>query len=278
MPHWHISADTGGTFTDCFGIPPGGTLADSILVKVLSSGRLKCSLTEVLDSHTARLAIPQTWNTPDDFFTGFQADFGEGPAEVSAWSGKERLLTFTRPLPALTSSTLDLFTGEEAPMIGARLLTGTQLGQAFPPMEFRLGTTRGTNALLERKGAPVALFITRGFGDLLVIRDQRRRDLFALSHHRPPALFQEVIEIDERLDARGEVIQPLDSGFIEAARTALTTGIRVAAVSLLHSYRNPIHERQVRDTLLDLGFDHVSLSSGLAPLIKLLPLAETAVI
>ena len=65
-------------------------------------------------------------------------------------------------------------------MLAARLLTGTPPDAALPPIEMRLATTRATNALLERRGAAVALFVTRGFGDLLAIGTQQRPDLFAL--------------------------------------------------------------------------------------------------
>lgn len=279
MASWQISADTGGTFTDCFGVSPGAETAEGKLVKVLSSGRLRVSVVEQIDTQTLRLDIPDGWETPDGFFVGFNAVIGAAEIPVESWNRKGSELRLQAPCPApQTPTAIDLFTGEEAPVIGARLLTGTGPQETFPPLDFRLGTTRGTNALLERKGAPTAFFVTRGFADLLVIRDQRRPDLFALSHHRSTPLYERVIEIDERLDAEGEVLTPIDSAFEVAAKAALDAGIRVAAVALLHSYRNPEHELAVRDALLRLGFDHVSLSSELAPLIRILPRAETAVV
>ena len=77
----------------------------------------------------------------------------------------------------------------------------------------RMGTTVATNALLERKGEPVLLLITRGFRDLLLIGYQTRPDLFALHIRRPDLLYRSVAEIDERLDADGKVIRPLDDGY-----------------------------------------------------------------
>jgi 5-oxoprolinase (ATP-hydrolysing) len=143
----------------------------------------------------------------------------------------------------------------------------------------RLATTMGTNALLERKGMPTALFITCGFGDLLLIGTQQRPDLFALEIHKPEPLYQAVVEVGERIAADGTVLQPIQlqalapeiDGLIEA-------GIRVAAVALMHSYRNAIHEKQLAGFLKRHGFQHVSCSSDLAPFIKLLPRAETAVV
>jgi 5-oxoprolinase (ATP-hydrolysing) len=163
-------------------------------------------------------------------------------------------------------------------VLGARLLTGTPLDRPFPAMDFRLATTRGTNALLERKGAAVALFVTQGFADLPIIRDQRRADLFALKHERPAPSSPGSVEVAERLDASGEILTELslDPDFDTQARGILESGITVAAVALLHSHRNPVHEIALRDHLLTLGFTHVSTSAELAPLVKILPRLETA--
>ncbi|MEM9281611.1 MAG: hydantoinase B/oxoprolinase family protein, partial [Verrucomicrobiota bacterium] len=161
----------------------------------------------------------------------------------------------------------------------ARLLTGTGLEDSFPPLELRLATTRGTNALLERKGAKVVLFTTWGFRDLPLIRDQRRSDLFALEHTRPHPLHEASIEVEERLDAEGHVLTKLclDETLQSKVQEQLAQGHRIAAVALMHAYRNPEHETVLRDYLLEQGFDHVSISSDLAPLIKLLPRMETAI-
>ena len=168
---------------------------------------------------------------------------------------------------------------EEAPVLAARLVTGTAAGHALPPLAFRLATTRGTNALLERRGAPTVFFVTRGFGDLLLIGDQRRPDLFALDIRRPPPLYERVIEVPERLAADGSVLEPLD---LEALgpqiAEAVAAGIESAAIALLHSYRNPSHEQALAKVLREAGLRHVSISSELVPLIKILPRAETAVV
>jgi len=91
-------------------------------------------------------------------------------------------------------------------LLAARLLTGTSAPLPLPPAEIRLGTTLGTNALLERAGVPTALFITRGFGDLLEIGTQQRPDLFALEVRRPRPLYAAVIEVPERIAADGSVL------------------------------------------------------------------------
>ena len=164
-------------------------------------------------------------------------------------------------------------------MLAARLVTATPPGRPLPPLAMRLATTRGTNALLERKGAPVALFLTRGFGDLLRIGTQQRPELFALAIERPAPLYRAVVEVDERLAADGAEIAPLDLAALRGpAAELLAAGVSCAAVALLHSYRDPRHERELGAFLRELGFRHVSLSAELAPLIKLLPRAETAVV
>ncbi|MDF1862883.1 MAG: hydantoinase B/oxoprolinase family protein [Verrucomicrobiales bacterium] len=270
-----IRVDTGGTFTDCWGKADGET--EPRLVKVLSSGRLRVSVSQWISPREANLEIPTNWKIGPSFFTGYKLQSGDDSALVLSFESESQTITLSRDVSP--SPSIDLFTREEAPVLGARLLTGTSLDRPFPPLEFRLATTRGTNALLERKGARVAFFTTQGFADLPVIRDQRRSDLFALSHQRPEPLFERIIEIDERIDADGGVLTSIqfDEAFEAAARETLEAGITVAAIALLHSYRNPEHEQQLAHRLLDLGFEHVSVSSDLAPLIKLLPRAETAV-
>jgi len=272
---WKIRIDTGGTFTDCRALAPGDTAPR--IVKLLSSGKLRIAVSEWIDSdrRQCRIEVPGSWITPHDFFVGF-ADRGN---RVSAWDCESQILTFDQPAPHPKPATIDLSTGEQAPVVGIRLLTGTGPGGTFPSLELRLATTRGTNALLENKGAKVAFFITSGFGDLLHIRDQRRADLFALEHLCPQPIPDAFIEVDERLDANGSILKPLElETLTSAAQKAVDRGCDSAAIALLHSYRNPVHELALRDYLLKLGFQNVSLSSELAPLIKILPRAETAVI
>jgi 5-oxoprolinase (ATP-hydrolysing) len=272
---FRIRVDTGGTFTDCWGMAEGEERPR--LAKVLSSGRLRVPVREWLRGNEALLGLPPAWRAGRSFFTGYKMESAGERALVLAFNADEGRVVLSRALPPAES--VDLFTGEEAPVLGARLLTGTPLDAPFPPMDFRLATTRGTNALLERKGAPVALFVTEGFADLPVIRDQRRPDLFALRHERPEPLHARVVEVRERLDAGGNVLTKLqlDPALEAAARAALGSGITVAAVALLHAHLNPAHEAALRDWLLGLGFAHVSTSAELAPLVKILPRLETAV-
>lgn len=219
---------------------------------------------------------------PEDFFTGFQLRWGD-QARVIVGSDVEGGLKVDAPLMGLdhestTIQTVDLSTGEEAPVLAARLLTHTPLGQDFPPLDLRLATTRATNALLERKGSPTAFFVTRGFGDLLRIGDQRRGDLFALKHEARSVFFVESVEVVERVAVDGTIMEPLNEQAVqEEARRLFAQGIRHASVTLMHSYAYPAHEQRVGALLREAGFQHVTLSSQIAAFTKILPRAQSAV-
>ena len=103
----------------------------------------------------------------------------------------------------------------------------------------RLGTTVGTNALLERKGEDVTFVVTKGFRDLLEIRDQRREDLFALNIKKPKPLYKKVVEIDERVMPNAKVLKSLDK--------EIEFGENVA-VLFLHSYEYDEHEKKIKST------------------------------
>src|SRR5207244_10675937 len=95
----------------------------------------------------------------------------------------------------------------------------------------RLGTPLATNALLERKGEPTVLVITRGFGDALRIAYQNRPRIFDRRILLPEVLYQRVIEADERITADGEVLTPLDEDALaERLEKAYDDGFRSAAV------------------------------------------------
>jgi 5-oxoprolinase (ATP-hydrolysing) len=283
---WRVFIDTGGTFTDCLAVDPEGRLHRA---KVLSTSALRARVGETPEEQTDRVRLEPAPAVPPDFFRGFSfhlLDAGgeEGAPVITAYDSGSGLLTLDRPLaaPIPPGARCELRSEEEAPLLAARLVTGTPPGKPLPEMAMRLATTRGTNALLERKGARTVLFITRGFADLLRIGTQQRPDLFALRIVKPAPLYDAVVEVPERLAADGSVLLALDDSAlhhlsIEAARL-LAEGFEAAAVAFLHSYRNPAHEQAVGDLLRHAGFRHVALSADLAPLIKILPRAETAVV
>lgn len=277
-PHWRVRVDTGGTFTDCLAATSDGRMSRA---KVLSVGSLRATLIEQTGERAWRIRAP--WNAPDSFLRGAAAALVRAPNDmrrIVAHDAREGLIELDAPLTAAArpGDTIDFRTGEEAPLLSARLATGTPCDAPLPRMEMRLATTRGTNALLERRGATVALFVTRGFADLLRIGDQTRPDLFALDVRKPAPLTELAFEMDERLGADGSVVRALDPASVDAAaEQALREGATVGAVALLHADVNGVHERAVRDRLRQLGFSRVVISSDVAPTIGLLARAQTTV-
>jgi len=142
----------------------------------------------------------------------------------------------------------------------------------------KMGTTVATNALLERKGVPVLLLITAGFGDLLRIGTQARPRLFDLEITLPDPLYRSVAEVPERLDATGAVLRPLDEDATRAAlRAAFDRGIRAVAIAFLHGYLNPAHEARAAAIAAEIGFTQVTPSHAASPLMKLVGRGDTAV-
>lgn len=243
-----IAIDRGGTFTDCVGSLGG---ADDVVIKLLSED---------------------------------PAHYDDAPLE-----GIRRIVAH--------------FEGREVPR-GAALDTSRIAS-------IRMGTTVATNALLERKGERIALVVTRGFRDCLAIGNQSRPRIFDLAIRKPDVLCEAVVEVDERVTledyaedpARAAARTDVRAGTPEAARADLVMGlsgeavrilrrpeeeavrarlqevydggIRSIAVCLMHAYTFPDHEAVVGRIAREIGFAHVSLSSQLMPMIKLVPRATS---
>ncbi|MEW5790721.1 MAG: hydantoinase B/oxoprolinase family protein [Pseudomonadota bacterium] len=170
----------------------------------------------------------------------------------------------------------------DAALQGIRELLGLPADASLPAAEIeavKMGTTVGTNALLERRGARVAFVTTAGFGDVLRIGYQNRPDIFALHIRLPEQLYERAIEVPERYSAQGEELLPVD---LEAARAALQAaydaGIRAVAVAFLHAYRYPEHERQVGELAREIGFTQISLSHQVSPLMRIVGRGDTTVV
>ena len=165
---------------------------------------------------------------------------------------------------------------EDAALEGIRRLL-KQEGETLG--EVRMGTTVATNALLERKGERVALAITRGFGDALRIGYQARPEIFARHIVLPAMLYSEVVEIDERVGAIGEVVRRLDEAKARAELERLKrAGLDALAIVLMHGWRFPDHERRLAAIAGEIGFNQVSVSHEVAPLIKLVGRGDTTVV
>jgi 5-oxoprolinase (ATP-hydrolysing) len=142
----------------------------------------------------------------------------------------------------------------------------------------RLGTTVATNALLERKGEPTLLVTTRGFRDALRIGYQERPDIFAREIRRPAALYHAVVEADERVDAEGRELTPLDEAALRRDLTAArTSGIDAVAVVFLHGFRHPAHEQRAVAIAREAGFREVIASHEAAPLLGFVARGDTTV-
>jgi 5-oxoprolinase (ATP-hydrolysing) len=246
-----IAIDRGGTFTDCVGNPGTGKMEDDVLIKLLSVD---------------------------------PSNYDDAPLE-----GIRRLLS--------------RFQGKEIPR-GEPLNTSSI-------ESIRMGTTVATNALLERKGEDIAMVVTKGFKDCLEIGNQSRPNIFDLAIRKPEVLYKKVVEIDERVtledyaedptrhqtevsqkakssggDAElvrglsGETVRILQRPDHEQIKKQLQevfdSGLRSIAVCLMHGYTFPEHEAAVGKIAREIGFEHVSLSHELMPMIKLVPRATSA--
>ncbi|KAK4381063.1 5-oxoprolinase [Sesamum angolense] len=196
---------------------------------------------------------------------------------------------------------------DDAPVEGIRRILEEFTGQKIPrsskvPTDkiewVRMGTTVATNALLERKGERIALCVTQGFKDLLQIGNQARPNIFDLTVSKPSNLYEEVVEIDERVelvlakhvksDSSASIVQGISGELVRVVKPLneealkpllkglLEKGITCLAVVLLHSYTYPHHEISVEKLAMSLGFKHVSLSSALTPMVRAVPRGFTA--
>jgi 5-oxoprolinase (ATP-hydrolysing) len=242
-----IAIDRGGTFTDCVGNPGTGKMEDDVLIKLLSVD---------------------------------PSNYDDAPLE-----GIRRLLS--------------RFQGKEIPR-GEPLDTSSI-------ESIRMGTTVATNALLERKGEDIAMVVTKGFKDCLEIGNQSRPNIFDLAIRKPEVLYKRVVEIDERVTLEdyaedptrhqtevnesksdsqlvkglsGETVRVLQKPDHEQIRKQLQevfdSGLKSIAVCLMHGYTFPEHEAAVGKIAREIGFEHVSLSHELMPMIKLVPRATSA--
>src|SRR6266581_216814 len=133
------------------------------------------------------------------------------------------------------------------------------------------GTTVATNAVLESKGARVGLITTKGFKQILhLARSQTPGPLagwIIMIKPDPPAALEDTREANERMSAKGEVVEPVDREQVEqVVRDLVDSGVESLTVSLINSYANPAHEREIRDVIHALHPDFpVTVSSDVLP-------------
>lgn len=279
---WRFSIDVGGTFTDVVACDGGGRLHT---FKLLSSGAFRGVVPA--GSAGAIMVDPARKSDPPDFWRGGRLTLmgPDGAARPAA-----RVIEFDRSTGRLVMEgglRLERWIGrpyelrgdDSAPVTAIRYLMGLRGGEDAGAIRVRLGTTRATNALLERRGARTALVTTRGFADVLRIGYQDRPALFELNIRRRRELAECVVEIDERLAADGRVLTPLRrdpvAGQLRRLRDA---GIETLAVCLLHAHVNPVHEDAIAEIGESMGFRGISVSSRVCRMERIVSRGDTTVV
>ena len=166
---WNVWIDTGGTFTDCVALSPEGIYLRS---KVLSNSTLRGKVINVIDEFSLKVVCG--WPVIDDLEIGFcfaiLSDEVTPKRHVVECNLSEGIIRLDGPVSEeIAGFEFELKSPQPAPILAAQLVTRCANPEFLPKISMRLGTTRGTNALLEKKGAPLALFVTKGFLDLLEI-------------------------------------------------------------------------------------------------------------
>ena len=198
-----------------------------------------------------------------------------------ARTGRFRL-TWRRSIRRQPSlSRIELSSGQESPVLGVRYLLGLAAGEPIPPVSVRLGTTRGTNALISRHGAKTALLITQGFGDLPSIGYQNRsawRCLNWRSTQDAGTTTSLVIEINEQDHGRrSSAFCAPDLENPVRSHQPLTSLRRSESLRcFLHGFAFPAHEQIVTlKSLTEAGFTEISVSSQVRALVKIVARCDT---
>lgn len=276
-----VWCDVGGTFTDCFVVRPDGTKHS---IKVLSNGIVKGNIDRFLDGNSF---IDCHRTDAIGFWANAKIRFNDATGNViqevqcvdSSSGGAIRFVPEVTNATRQSTRQYEINAGIEAPVLAARLILQIPLQVPLPDLEVRLGTTRGTNALLTRTGAKTAFLTTRGFADVLEIAYQERPDLFALNIVKRKPLYDRVIEIDERVGNDGTVLVPLDTQRVSQTLAKLKEqGIDSIAICFLHGYKFPGHEAKVAQLAEQVGFRYVRTSSRIATTIKMVSRGETTVV
>ena len=275
---FQIAIDTGGTFTDCMATDNFG---NEYRTKILSNSTIRGEVTEHISGNIFK--IKQPWQLKKDILKDYLfLVLGHSfNSKVISFDVENSILEIEDNLPKLFENQIFSFAltaNEEAPILGARLITETSLQEQFPDIQMRIGSTKGTNALLELKGAKTAFVVTKGFKDLLVIGNQARPDIFALNIVRPEPLHSVVVEIKEQIDFEGKIIKDINVELIDSVIQKLKNqGVESIAICLKNAYRNNIHEKILQNLFLK-HFKFVNISTELSSQIKFVNRAETTVV
>jgi 5-oxoprolinase (ATP-hydrolysing) len=278
IENWQISVDTGGTFTDCIAVSPKGITK---YIKVLSSGRVGGKIIRQIKPNSILLELKSVLerNLYQNYRCLIPAINWQSVVLQHDQAGNFELQEALPDKIDLEDLIVYITANEEAPILAARLATLTPVHKQLPAIDFRLGTTKGTNALLEGKGSATALIVTKGFKDLLAIGTQQRPDLFALNIVKRKSLPAIIIEVDEYTNAKGEIERTVQKSAAERCLEDLTkSGCTSVAIAFKNSYLNPDNEVSLAKALSSMHNLHITCSAKLFPAIKYLTRTETAVV
>ncbi len=273
---WEFWIDVGGTFTDCLARRPDGSLATA---KVLSSGTVQ---TRVVDRRGSTLRVAGIEGGARGSLVGYQCrslDSGGGKLSTSSVEANagDRLRLAETPGEEAVGLLLD--GGEPSPLLAIRKVMEVGRDVDLGGVRVRLGTTLGTNALLERRGARTALLINEGLTDLLTIGNQDRPNLFDLRVRRPPPLTGDVVGLRGRIGADGGIAEELDGNQLDAVIEELRRRkVQSVAVCMMHAYSNDAQEVEIERRLRAAGFGEVSRSSEVSPTQRIVPRCDTTVL
>ena len=250
---WQFWIDRGGTFTDVIGLAPSGELH---IRKVLS-----------VQPGAADGGDPGI-RAAQEILEGAGRGTQEGHGASAGVVDRGNRIGATDEVAATGSALAEGRVGVRGNVVGASRIDAV-----------KVGTTVATNALLERKGEPVLLVTTVGFADGLRIGYQSRPDLFARNIVLPDRLYPRVIEANERVDSEGTVLTPLDTEHLRNdLERARQEGLRSVAIIFLHGWRHQQHERVAADIAREIGFEEVSVSHELSPLVRYVARGDTTVL
>ena len=271
---WQFKVDVGGTFTDYLAVNPDGDVRSG---KILSSACLRSNFLRISKDE---LQDDSLASFKEGFFNGFKARvFSENQVldfEVISYRAGLFKLKGENKLPE--QGKFEIFTGEEAPVLVIRLETETALEDEFPNVQLNLGTTRGTNALLERKGAKVGLICNAGFKDLWDIGTQARSKLFDLDIQKPDSLIHSIYEVSGRVNSAGDEIEALNSAdFLKALEQFQKAGVESIAICLINSYVNTTHENEIYE-FFKKHYKYVAVSHQVTRTIKILERGDTTLV
>lgn len=268
-----IAIDTGGTFTDAIAAFPDGSRTR---VKIPSDGSIRGVATG-----PGRVAWPAWLPRPGRSLAGRDV-VGPRGLRIAA-ADDDGAVSLEPSEPLAPGEAVAVASGLDAPRLAIHALLGVPLDETAIPgadrIDLRLATTRGTNALLERKAARTALVITEGLEDLLEIGDQSRPGLFARGPRKRTPLVAASLGLPERTLADGvRRREPTDAEIDAIAARMRGAGIESVAIATVHGAAFPATERRVAERLARAGFAAVATAHATSDSSRLLARAETTVV